>query len=270
MRTIERQTEAQLHLQAGLEELVIQDCNELHLKLDVDKCSHTLLLVSYHGSKMKSIVDIQLCDEAQVSVLFLNELSDAMELQLRIHSAKDARVHIGIGDLSSSKANYEIVCHLANSGMDAHITTVAIAKEKQWKMHMVHETSHTSSLMENFAVVEDCGVYQMEATGKIMKGAYGSSSHQASRVLTMSQDQKSDVTPVLLIDENDVKASHATTIGQPDESQLYYLQSRGLSRQAALGLLTLGYLMPIVEVIDDEEIRTRIQKQIEERVIVHV
>ena len=75
--------------------------------------------------------------------------------------------------------------------------------------------------------------------------------------------------PVLLIDENEVKASHATTLGQPDENQLYYLQTRGLSRSQALGLLTLGYLLPISELFDNEEIKEKLKNEIEKKVGLH-
>ena len=123
--------------------------------------------------------------------------------------------------------------------------------------------------MENYAVVEEGGQYRMEAPGKIIKGARESNSHQKTRVLTMSERHSSEVVPVLLIDENDVKASHATTLGQPDENQLYYLQTRGLSRRQALGLLTVGYIMPITELFDQEEVRTALKDEIEMKVGLH-
>ena len=85
----------------------------------------------------------------------------------------------------------------------------------------------------------------------------------------MSEKHNSEVLPVLLIDENEVKASHATTLGQPDENQLYYLQTRGLSRSQALGLLTLGYLLPISELFDNEEIKEKLKNEIEKKVGLH-
>lgn len=85
----------------------------------------------------------------------------------------------------------------------------------------------------------------------------------------MSEQHDSEVVPVLLIDENDVKASHATTLGQPDENQLYYLQTRGLSRKQALGLLTVGYIMPITELFEQEAIRNALKDEIEMKVGLH-
>ena len=70
----------------------------------------------------------------------------------------------------------------------------------------------------------------------------------------------------LYIDENDVKASHALTIGQPDADQLYYLQSRGLSTRQAVGLLSIGYFKPVISLIEDESAREAIESRMEERV----
>lgn len=269
MRLITQTTYAEILLTEGIEEVHIDQCEDLKLVIKADKRLSASLFVTYDGSRAKADVELQLCEGCQVSVLFWNQVTESLEFDVQIVGERDVQVHLGIGDLSKATARYHMLSHLNHSGMDVHTTTVCRAAEKHWVMEMKHDVPHTSGLMENFAVVEQDGAYYAEASGQIVKGAYDSTSHQSTRVLTMSQEQRSEVLPILLIDENEVKASHATTLGQPDENQLYYLQSRGLSRSAALGLLTFGYLMPITAVIDDAEIRERLQKQIEEKVIVH-
>ena len=70
----------------------------------------------------------------------------------------------------------------------------------------------------------------------------------------------------ILIDENDVKASHALTIGQPDADQLYYLQSRGLSTKQAVGLLSVGYFLPVIDLVEDEELKDSLRQEMESKV----
>ena len=53
---------------------------------------------------------------------------------------------------------------------------------------------------------------------------------QESRVLMLSDQARSDANPILLIDENDVTAGHAASIGQVDPEDMYYLMSRGLGQ----------------------------------------
>ena len=106
----------------------------------------------------------------------------------------------------------------------------------------------------------------MWANGNIENGCHESQSHQKTRVLTLSKGHTAKVTPLLLIGENQVKASHALSIGQPNEEQLYYLQSRGLSKQQALGLLSIGYFMPVIHQIEDENQQILLQSEMERKV----
>ena len=109
--------------------------------------------------------------------------------------------------------------------------------------------------MENYAVVEEGGQYRMEATGKIIKGARESNSHQKPRVLTMSERHSSEVVPVLLIDENDVTAGHAASIGQVDPEDMYYLMSRGIDKETAERLVIRGFLGTVITEIPVKEVR---------------
>jgi Fe-S cluster assembly protein SufD len=67
---------------------------------------------------------------------------------------------------------------------------------------------------------------------------------------------------VLNIDENEVKASHAATVGKLNESHLFYLMSRGLTKEEARRLVTLGYLKPIVSYFEGD-VKDEIDRAIE-------
>lgn len=86
-----------------------------------------------------------------------------------------------------------------------------------------------------------------------------------SRILTTSDHQRSEAIPVLLIDENDVAASHANSMGKMDDDYLYYLKSRGIKEEQARELLTLSYLLPISEILDREETREMLTQKIRSR-----
>ena len=74
------------------------------------------------------------------------------------------------------------------------------------------------------------------------------------------------ILPKLLIDENDVQASHATSVGRIDENQLIYLQSRGLTEGQVLNLISTGYLMPIASFIENEQLQNQLKEEIESKV----
>jgi Fe-S cluster assembly protein SufD len=119
--------------------------------------------------------------------------------------------------------------------------------------------------MRNFAVVMKQGRLMIDAIGSIVNGAKQSKNHQTSRALSFEDGQHSTILPELLIDENDVEASHAMSIGRVDDEQLYYLMSRGLTLPQVTALISSGYLMPVADVIENEEVRSVLREELERK-----
>lgn len=260
---------ASVKLNNGFEQLSLHLQETVDLALYADKGTRAEMLITYDGTQADLHIDVNAADDCELRLLFWSEMSEPIHFDLAINAHYNSKVDIGIADLQAAEADYRIKAKLCHEGSEVNVTSACLAYHKHWLMNMEHQKAHTNSLMKNFAVTLENGDYRMEACGAIEKGAYECSSHQASRVLTMSDNHQCEVIPLLLIDENEVKASHATTVGQPDEGQLYYLKSRGLSTKQALGLLKLGYLLPIIEVISDAETQKQLRMQIEEKVMEH-
>lgn len=105
--------------------------------------------------------------------------------------------------------------------------------------HMVGENSATVSLK---AVAQYRS--KIKISGKIIteSGCSEAKSFFSARVLAVSKTVQAELHPELEINHNDVQCSHATSISSIDDKQLFYLLSRGLSRQAARQLIISGYL----------------------------
>jgi len=86
---------------------------------------------------------------------------------------------------------------------------------------------------------------------RITKGAKGSDGYFTSKIL-LFDNAKGISVPSLEIDENELKAGHASTIGRPDEEQLFYMQSRGLSEKEAQKLLIYGFFEPVIKLLPKE------------------
>ncbi len=65
---------------------------------------------------------------------------------------------------------------------------------------------------------------------RVRNGAHGADAFQTNRNLVLSDGAHADSVPTLDIQENDVRCSHASTVGPIDEDQRYYLESRGIDR----------------------------------------
>ena len=204
-----------------------------------------------------------------MQVLVLNHASNACILDVIINMEEYSNCKMGVLDLQDEPLTWNQKTNLNKEGAHYEVWSAQLCMENQLKkgnMEVEHFASHTEGIMKNFAVLFDEGKYEMVANGNINKGCQEAQSHQATRVLTLGKNHSAKVTPLLLIDENDVKASHALTIGQPDENQLYYLQSRGLSTKQALGLLSVGYFLPVIDFVEDEELKLSLREEMERKV----
>lgn len=244
--------------------------NKEDLTVTIKKGIHASLVMQYEKHLNERVVNLVLEQGSSLTLLMANNLNEACCIKQVIDMDKDATLKLAYWELNKGASNIKTTINLNASGANAYVSNVSLAStNKDYFMQVEHFAPYTKAKMENFAIVKDGSKYMMEAIGKINKGCYASESHQSTRVLTLTKNHQSKVLPVLLIDENDVKASHAMTLGQPDENQLYYLQTRGISRKAALSLLTLGYLMPISEIFDDEQMKQAMKQAIEKKVGLH-
>lgn len=97
---------------------------------------------------------------------------------------------------------------------------------------------------------------------KIEKAAQKTNSYLANHILKLGDKTLANSIPSLKIDANDVKASHGATVGQISEEHLFYLMSRGLSRQEAEKLIVEGFFEPIIQKIPLEELREKIREMV--------
>ena len=79
----------------------------------------------------------------------------------------------------------------------------------------------------------------------------------------LSKKARGDANPLLLIDESDVTAGHAASVGRMNATQLYYLMSRGLCEKVARRLVIRGFMGPILAQIPHQVVRESIIEDIE-------
>jgi Fe-S cluster assembly protein SufD len=81
----------------------------------------------------------------------------------------------------------------------------------------------------------------------IRQGADGARVRQSNANLLLSPLAEIDTKPELEIYADEVEASHGATVGQLDESALFYMQTRGLDRQQAKQMLTTAFCNSVIE-----------------------
>jgi Fe-S cluster assembly protein SufD len=101
---------------------------------------------------------------------------------------------------------------------------------------------------------------------KVRKEARGTDAGQTVRNLILSEGAKAHPILPLEIEASDIRrCSHAATVGQVDENQLFYLMSRGLSRRDAERLIVDGFFEPVLETIPQLSVQHRLRQAVGEK-----
>jgi len=134
--------------------------------------------------------------------------------------------------------------------------------EVKLNVNIEHVAPDTTSETLIKSVLTDKAVGSFYGLVSIKKGAKNTDTFFREDALLLSDTAKAEAVPSLEIDENEVKAGHASTVGPVDEEQLFYLMSRGITRKEAESLFVRGFLYPVSENLPEKE-KEKIQKKLE-------
>lgn len=129
-----------------------------------------------------------------------------------------------------------------------------------------HAPSTTSDLLFKGALTGDArSVWQ--GMIRVMPGAQKADGFQANRNLIMRPTARADSIPGLEIEADDVRCTHAATIGKLDEEPVFYLQTRGVPRLEAERLIVNGYFWDVLERIPFEDVQTRLLQDVDRKLL---
>ena len=83
--------------------------------------------------------------------------------------------------------------------------------------------------------------------------------------MMLSPKARIDAIPSVLVSSDDVSASHGGTVGELDESSIFYMQSRGLDRAEAVRVIVEGFFEPLISELADEPLEQLVREKIEPR-----
>ena len=127
-----------------------------------------------------------------------------------------------------------------NSRVDYNFSTLTYDNQK-YVITINHNNKYTVSNVINHGVVKNDSKLIFEVNSKVDKGNSGSILKQESKIIVMSKNN-SMIKPNLFINEYDVDAVHAATIGRFSKEDLFYLKTKGIDEKSSLELLIKGFL----------------------------
>ena len=114
-----------------------------------------------------------------------------------------------------------------------------------------HNTNSTSSDCYFKTVAKGSSKVNFDGTIFVDNHCYKTISNQVSKGLLIGKESKINLIPKLEIYNDDVECSHGAASGQPDKNTLFYLTSRGISKEEAEQIYVEGFLSEFFETIDN-------------------
>ena len=204
------------------------------------------------SSLIAPVVEIRAAQSARVTYIAINELGNKtwkiahqQSLGERDSTTRLFTVALG-GDYARVRTEARLV------GIGATTQQVALYFADKTQMHdfrtlQTHIAPRTSSDLLFKGAVQDTAKSVYTGLIRIEHEAHGSQAYQTNRNLTLSHGAWAESVPNLEIETNDVKCSHASTVGPIDDEQRFYLESRGIHPDIAERLVVLGFFNEVLE-----------------------
>jgi Fe-S cluster assembly scaffold protein SufB len=100
---------------------------------------------------------------------------------------------------------------------------------------------------------------------QIDPGAQQTHTYLQIHTMMLSPKARVDAIPSVLVSADDVSASHGGTVGELDETAIFYMQTRGLDRAAAVRVIVEGFFEPLVAELQDEALEGLVRARIEQK-----
>ena len=196
-------------------------------------------------------LDVRTAKSARVRYLGINQLGDAAwQIGEQISSGhRDSDTLLATVALGGDYARVSTRADLLEQGGNTRQVALYFAGGTQmhdFRTLQRHAAPRTTSDLLFKGAVQDEAKSVYTGLIKIEHNAKGSQAYQTNRNLTLSQGAWAESVPNLDIETNDVKCSHASTVGPIDEDQLFYLESRGVRPDVAQRLVVLGFFDEVI------------------------
>lgn len=213
--------------------------------------------VEYHASVgsadhyANSVVNLTLGDNSQVDYVRIQdrELHHNQTNRLAVTTGRDSEFSHCAFDLGGRLIRNDLTVDILQPGSCSVFDGLYLVGDRQ---HIDNHTRADHRVGPAQSRQEYRGILTGKARGVwngkaiVHPGADGTDAEQANHNLLLSEKAEIDAKPELEIYADDVKCSHGTTVGQLDETALFYLRTRGLDKHEARQILTRAFAQTIV------------------------
>ena len=173
-------------------------------------------------------------------------------------------------DLGGKIVRNNISAYLGGQGISSNLYGVYLPQDQQHvdtQTFIDHAMPHCVSNELYKGIIDDRGRGVFNGKVLVRQDAQKTNAFQQNSTLVLSEKGIMDSKPQLEIFADDVRCSHGATIGQLDESAVYYLKARGLSDQQARQLLQFAFIGEVLENIPLDAIRNHVSGLVNRKLV---
>jgi Fe-S cluster assembly protein SufD len=174
--------------------------------------------------------------------------------------------------LGGKFARSESLSRLLGQGARSEMLALSVADSDQefdQRTLQDHLAPHTSSDLLYKNALYDTAKTIFSGLIRVGPQAHETDAYQKVRNLVLSDEAEANSMPGLEILADKVRCSHGATTGEIHPEELFYLQSRGIPKKTALGLITFGFLNEVLVRFPDNAVREALQTCLQERLQGH-
>ena len=196
-----------------------------------------LLNMVVGANSQLDITSLQMMDQSTVN--FSTRRSDI---------AQDAKINSYLGLFGAMLSRYRIEYHLNGTGASVNDSEIVFGNNDQSfdiQTNVNHQSPSTEGRVNEKSILKNRSKSLFKGMIRINENASKSQSFLSGRSILLDKGTKSDSIPGLEIFTNDVKATHSASVAQIDDEQIFYLNTRCLSRSEAERVIVEGFLEPL-------------------------
>jgi len=246
-----------------------------------------LLVVAEQGSKVAVVEELGSDDLGKTALsvaaaeIFADEGAVAVYTQVqrygrgvvhlatdRLVAGRDARITTLYTTFGADVSRADVQCRMQAPGSHVDMLGLYIADGTQHFDNQTlqdHLAPHASSNLLFKGALNDKGRSVFRGLIRVHPRAQRTDAYQTNRNLILSDGARADSLPNLEIQADDVRCSHAATVGQLDEEEVFYLLSRGIPKTEAVRLVVFGFFGEVLEQLPLEGVKQELLRVVERK-----
>ncbi len=243
----------------------------------VERGAHVTVIDRYDSPTLtgqvnvSSVVEIFAADESDVEHVSVIDWGAGVRHHtiIRAQAGRNTKVRSVVVTLGGDVVRVEPTMLVRGQGADARALGLYFADGDQHFEHRVvarHEAPQAYSNLLYKGAIKDTAHTVFFGNLVVPPGAPGTDAYQTNRNLVLSEGARADTIPFLEIETAEVKCSHAGAVSRVDDEHLWYLESRGVSRDEAKQLIVEGFCQEVLDEVGLQELREELSEAIARKV----